>query len=290
MGREVRLTAVKWPCLRGGLAARPPGYCGLRAFTLIELLVVIAVIALLMAILVPGLDGARRQALRVKCASNLRQLGQALHMYAFDNRGRTMPMAYWQTVPEAPYVTWWFGLDQPTGVDVTRGFLWNYLGSDLRHAGVYECPVQPPGTFDLMQGESRTLTSTYGYNGYYLSPRYTPGWAYVIGHRKWPTLESIPDPARVLAFADTMIEWSGGLQNSALLDPPRLYRGIQDDYWVDNEFATTSFRHDWRANAAFADGHVVPLGPRGGRITSPQFRLGFIGRTNELYVPDWREW
>ena len=57
-----------------------------RAFTLIELLIVIALIAVLIAILVPALNRARKQALQVKCAANLRAIGQGVLYYAQDNR------------------------------------------------------------------------------------------------------------------------------------------------------------------------------------------------------------
>ncbi len=58
-----------------------------RAFTLIELLVVIAIIGLLASLLLPVLNSARKQALVIMCASNMKQQFLALTCYAHDYDG-----------------------------------------------------------------------------------------------------------------------------------------------------------------------------------------------------------
>lgn len=64
-----------------------------NGFTLIELLVVIGIIAILIAILLPSLRKSREQAIRVQCASNLRQLSMGWTQYAGANRGWYPPNA-----------------------------------------------------------------------------------------------------------------------------------------------------------------------------------------------------
>ena len=63
-----------------------------RGFSLIELLVVIGIIAILLSLLFPALSLAWSHARVVNCQSNLRQVGQALIMYANDNNGWLIPV------------------------------------------------------------------------------------------------------------------------------------------------------------------------------------------------------
>jgi prepilin-type N-terminal cleavage/methylation domain-containing protein len=78
------------------------------AFTLIELLVVIAIIALLIAILLRALSGAREAGRNVVCLSNLREIGKGLMGYAGDYKGliwesgHNNPLRFWYSQPTNP--------------------------------------------------------------------------------------------------------------------------------------------------------------------------------------------
>jgi prepilin-type N-terminal cleavage/methylation domain-containing protein/prepilin-type processing-associated H-X9-DG protein len=75
-----------------------------RAFTLIELITVIGIIAVLLALLMPSLIAARKSAMTIQCASNLRQLTTALINYSVEWKGAFPPNSaeveqYWFSEP-----------------------------------------------------------------------------------------------------------------------------------------------------------------------------------------------
>ena len=122
-----------------------------RAFTLVELLVVIGIIALLIAILMPALSRARKQALQVSCGSNERQMTYAAIAYANDWKEQ-LPRVH-----ELPLPNWfelWRWIRLPI-IGFDTGTIWNmatYASIDSRFtpATGYD-PVGPGGWAFMMR-------------------------------------------------------------------------------------------------------------------------------------------
>jgi len=132
----------------------------IKAFTLVELLVVIAIIAVLMSVLMPGLQMARNQAMAALCLSHQRSLAIAYVIYADDNDGHLVGCYNSMPGSEPPYESPWvcppmladgtyFGAGSATGEggdpatleDRLRGIRAGKFFPYAESTDIYNCPA-----------------------------------------------------------------------------------------------------------------------------------------------------
>ena len=235
-----------------------------RGLSLIELLVVISIIGLLAGMLLPALKQARECARAATCASNLRQMGLATQMYLDDYRRF---FQFQQPVNGAGDMLWYFGLESPycpgcgpgtRHIDLTKAKLHPYLRS-LHGAEV--CPSYNYHS-PLWRQKFDQITYGYGFNSYGLT-----------SNNVGKTLADLPDPARIICFADTA--QVNTFQPPASSSHPM----IEEWYYVTyktTEPADVHFRHNGRANVLFCDGHVdsMPMAPGTLDTRLPREKIG----------------
>jgi prepilin-type N-terminal cleavage/methylation domain-containing protein len=238
-----------------------PSRCG--GFTLIELLVVIAIIAILAALLLPALAGAKEKAKEARCISNLKQMTLAWLMYPEDNADRLTPNHDGHTTdPQVNWIAGWlnFTPDNPDNINT------NYLRNGLlapycsRQVAIYKCPSDRYPC--LEGGKSFDRVRSYSMNGFleggaYIGPG-GGGDAYPVGQSHWynknhpPILRAYnrtadltwPHPTDLFVFAEE--------HPDSINDGWMNVRANAGIYWED---LPGSF-HGKLTVFSFADGHA----------------------------------
>lgn len=201
-----------------------------RAFTLIELLVVIAIIAILAAILFPVFAQAREAARRTSCASNLKNLGTAMLMYAGD---------FDEVLPLAAYATSNFGFTT-----------WHeLLNPYARNQQIWHCPSSPLKKAD----QGGAITTHFGYNVRYFT-NIRPDFSNAARHQA-VSLAAVNVPAETVTLADARASinpsWCG--DDGKFLLPPS---AANAHCW-----GRPSPLHQEGTNLFWLDGHVKWMKP-----------------------------
>jgi len=240
-----------------------------KAFTLIELLVVIAIIALLLAIIMPSLNTAKKMAQAAVCLHNLRGLSLSYYLYSQDNDDKLVIAGAWDGHwVERPQDNNGNDTDHDSTVrekqlGIMKGTLYPYAAT----VKLYHCPgdkryIVKVGTRG--KGPYRSYSIPAGAN----SPNGMNGWSdagITIGPYRFRPIRKHTDivsPGDKYIFVEENYTHVGSNANTSL--PPTagfntnvwsFWRGGSYTSWWD----PLAPWHNNRTNLGYADGHAEKL-------------------------------
>lgn len=228
-----------------------------QGFTLIEILVVVAIIALLLSILLPGLNKAREQGKAVVCGSNMSQIFKGILMYTTESRDVLPHLGYrWRFD-----IPWW-----PTQIAKSIGNQFELL----------KCPSDEHAeSFQVFWNRGRPYMDRQP------NPDHRPlvsidlsywGSCEALTQTTWtvngqPSKGDWPRKITDYKFPDQNILLVEGKDENASEICMRYERMVESIMTVtrgssrDKEIFDSWRRHNGRGNYLFADGHVDRLKP-----------------------------
>lgn len=265
-------------CFRGMSQTR-------SAFTLIELLVVISIIALLLSVLMPSLNKARRLAKMVVCKSNQKQIVQAGLLYASSNEGKfpqhiSLIKGSSTKYGFPGYLAYYPKNDWSGHLLEKKEQRWlsHYLGDTVGDGSVFHCPLSPPRDLEKMKElyldptiASKSTSGSYG--------MFWGGWnagGLVVGEGKYVAPKNLQEVSSKTFITMDMVF------NNSLNDPQQIFtthktgggsgsKTNQFGTWTVNGNADTigDVIGNTQYNVGYGDGHVGVM--RGSDLTSVSY-------------------
>ena len=239
-------------------------------FTLVELLVVIAIIALLLSILIPSLQKARKQAKTIICGMRQKQIGLGLVAYIGDYDGFIMPAAL-MTDKEGVTLEYYMNSNPMFWSKIDMYWYVNlWARKYVADPDAFFCPDFLPYDYEGHEAFARLVEASGGTAVHFNK---TSGEAFTLGMRDWSyakgnsvfrgpkRVTKIPQPSRFFLVADSV---NMNHKNSAMgrQMPTQDFRIMTLDTAASlSHFQGVHLRHPGnevygKASAVFADGHV----------------------------------
>ena len=256
-----------------------------KGFTLIELLVVIAIIALLMAILMPALNRAKKQVRGILCRSNLNQYGLAARMYLDDNEG-SFPYSFTWLYKDGGRGCRWHDASKNLNENPDLGGeLWPYLkDKDIHLCPEFNVVARMMGCANC-NGVTIPIEPQYSYEmNSYLNG---DAWGavpsqYRTNMEKVRKESQVKNPQRVFFFSEENTWSIPGLSSAAVNDnnlrstPPG-----NTDCFATYHNAPGGDLDMGYANAVFVDSHVEQVSAR------PRPNTFILSWPSGPPIPDW---